>query len=64
MASCKDCLSYGVCNEHWLGTGDMPNLCSEEYICEHFKDRNRYKIQKMLVSHTISQLVNLNPNRH
>ena len=42
MASCKDCLSYGVCNERWLGTGDMPNLCSEEYICVHFKDRNRF----------------------
>ena len=42
MASCKDCLSYGVCNEHWLGTGNMPNLCSEEIICEHFKDLNRF----------------------
>lgn len=42
MASCKDCISYGFCNEHWLGIGDMPNLCSEEYICEHFKDRNRF----------------------
>lgn len=42
MAGCKDCISYGVCNEHWLGTGDMPNLCSGEYICEQFKDRNRF----------------------
>lgn len=41
MATCKDCLSYEVCNEHWLGTGNVPNVCSEEFLCEHFKDRNR-----------------------
>lgn len=42
MATCNDCISYGVCNEHWLGSGNMPNLCSEEFLCEHFKDRNRF----------------------
>ena len=55
MASCKDCLSYGVCNEHWLGTGNMPNLCSEKFLCEHFKDRNKFVELPCKIGDTVYQ---------
>lgn len=55
MASCKGCLSYGICNKHWLGTGNMPNVCSEVFLCEHFKDRTRFVELPCKVGDTVYQ---------
>ena len=44
MESCYVCLFYHICNKNWQDkTGTpMPNLCTQEFVCEDFKDKTKF----------------------